>query len=48
MKLTFHFIRIPDSDITTEGETPGDCLQKAIELRSIQCMPTKISGEVVE
>jgi len=48
MKMTFHFIRIPDADVTTEGANQGDCLQKAIEIRSVQCMPTKISGEVSE
>jgi hypothetical protein len=48
MKMTFHFTRVPDADVTTEGENPGDCLQKAIELRNIQCMPTKIAGEVTE
>jgi hypothetical protein len=48
MKMTFHFVRIPDSDITVEGTSIADCTQKAIELRSVQCMPTKINGEVSE
>jgi len=47
MKMTFHFIRIPDADILAEGATPGECLQKALELRTIQCNPTNINGRVV-
>ena len=48
MKMTFHFVRIPDSDVTVEGTSIADCTQKAVELRSVQCMPTKIAGEVSE
>jgi hypothetical protein len=48
MKMVFHFTRILDSDIAVEGTSIADCTQKAIELRSVQCMPTKIAGEVSE
>jgi hypothetical protein len=36
MKIQFHFARVPDADITTEGDNPGDCFQKAVEERGKQ------------
>jgi hypothetical protein len=47
MKMVFHFIKIPDSDITIEGATMAECLQKAIAARMIEVTPRRIQGEVV-
>jgi len=33
MKIMFHFARIPDADVTTEGDNFGECYQKAVEER---------------
>ena len=48
MKMKFHFIRTPDSDIEVTGETLADCAQKAYDERMKQITPTKIQGEVIE
>lgn len=48
MKMIFHFIRVPDSDIPVEGATPAECMQKAYDERMKQVAPVKITGEVVE
>jgi len=34
--MTFHFSRVQDADITTEGDTYGSCFQKAIDERCKQ------------
>lgn len=51
MKMTFHFARVADSDITVDGATPGECYQNAVEERAAQfkqvCYPTT-GGKVVE
>jgi hypothetical protein len=36
MKMIFHFTRVSDCDITTEGATQGECYQKAIDERMNQ------------
>jgi len=48
MKMTFHFSRVADSDITVEGETIAECTQKAFDECMKQVTPTKIQGEVSE
>jgi hypothetical protein len=48
MKMTFHFSRVADSDITVEGSTVSECTQKAYDQRMIEVTPRKISGDVVE
>lgn len=48
MKMVFHFIRVPDSDIPVEGATPAECMQKAYDERMKQVAPIKITGEVIE
>ena len=51
MKMTFHFARVADADITTEGDSPGACYQKAIDERLVQfeavAFPTT-GGKVIE
>ena len=49
MKMVFHFQRIENTDIPAEGETEGQCLDKALAERAKQCKPTAMpKGEVVE
>jgi len=48
MRMTFHFARVADSDITVDGATPGECYQKAYDERMKQVTPTKVQGEVTE
>jgi hypothetical protein len=48
MKMTFHFVRVPDSDITVDGATFAECTQKAYDERMKQVTPTKIQGELTE
>ena len=47
MKMVFHFARVPDVDIITEGETQGQCLDKAVAEREKQCKTNNVKGEVV-
>jgi hypothetical protein len=47
MKMVFHFARVPDSDITVEGATLGECTQRAYDERMKQVTPVKVQGEVV-
>ena len=47
-KMTFHFPRVEAADITVEGETEGQCLDKALAERAKQCKPTGVKGEVQE
>ena len=46
MKMVFHFVRVPDSDIPVEGATISECTQKAFDERMKQVTPTSIKGEV--
>lgn len=48
MKMVYHFPRIIGADITIEGTSIPECVQKAIEQRMIQATPTKIQGEIIE
>jgi hypothetical protein len=36
MKMIFHFARVADTDIDVDGATPGECYQKAIDIRRTQ------------
>jgi hypothetical protein len=47
MKMVFHFIRVIDSDITVEGATMAECMQKALDARITEVTPRRIVGEVV-
>jgi len=47
MKMVFHFIRAIDSDITVEGATMAECMQKALDARMAEVTPRRIQGEVV-
>lgn len=51
MKMIFHFAGVPACDTTTDGETPGECYQKAIDERKAQfeqaSLPTT-GGKVVD
>ena len=51
MKMIYHFSRVPDCDITSGGDTPGECYQKAIDERKEQfeaaAFPTT-GGKIVE
>ena len=47
-KMTFHFPRVEATDITVEGETEGQCLDKALLERAKQCKPVAVKGEVQE
>lgn len=48
MKMIYHFPRVMDADIAVEGETEGQCLDKALTERQKQCKPNAVKGEVVE
>ena len=48
MKMIYHFVRVEASDLPVEGETVGQCLDKALQERMKQCKPQNIKGEVVE
>jgi hypothetical protein len=52
MKMTFHFPRVPDADIITEGDNPGVCYQKAVEERGKQFEQVKFPAtggkEIIE
>jgi hypothetical protein len=52
MKISFHFSRVPDADIITEGENPGDCFQKAVIERNKQFEQAKFPAtggkEIIE
>lgn len=48
MKMIYHFVRIPDSDIAVEGEDEGICLNKALAERMRQTKPVSVKGEIVE
>ena len=47
MKMVFHFIRVIDSDITVEGATMIECMQKALDARMAEITPRRIQGEIV-
>jgi hypothetical protein len=48
MKMTFHFVRVADSDITVEGINVFECTQKAYDQRLFEVTPRKIQGDVIE
>jgi hypothetical protein len=48
MKMQSHFARVPDADITTEGENYGECFQKAIEERGKQFEAARLPATVKE
>jgi hypothetical protein len=48
LKMIYHFPRILDSDIAVEGETEGQCLDKAIAERTKMCKPVAVKGEIIE
>lgn len=48
MKMIYHFTRVTDADIAVEGETEGQCLDKALAERAKQCKPVAVKGEVQE
>jgi hypothetical protein len=48
MKMTFHFARVPDSDVSVEGTDIGQCTLKAFEIRMREVTPSKIQGEITE
>jgi len=48
MKMKFHFTRVLDSDISVEADSITECTKKALELRELECRPTKINAEVIE
>lgn len=48
LKMIYHFSRVLEKDITVEGSTEGECLDRALYERMQQCKPTAVKGEVVE
>jgi len=49
VRMVFHFQRIENTDIPVEGDSEGQCLDKALLERAKQCKPTAMpKGEVVE
>jgi hypothetical protein len=48
LRMIYHFARVLDSDIAVEGNTEGECLDKAMLERAKQCKPVAVKGEVVE
>jgi hypothetical protein len=47
IKMIYHFLKVEKSDIEVEGDSPAECLHKALELRDLQCKTTKIDGEIL-
>lgn len=48
MKMIYHFPKVEATDIPVEGETEGQCLDKALSERAKQCRPQSVKGEVIE
>jgi len=48
LKMVYHFVRVEASDIKVEGDTEGQCLDKALVERAKACKPAAVKGEVVE
>ena len=48
MKMIYHFQRVEATDIPVEGESEGQCLDKALNERAKQCKPQAVKGEVIE
>ena len=46
--MIYHFVRVEATDLPVEGETEGQCLDKALTERAKQCKPVAVKGEVIE
>lgn len=47
MKMIYHFPKVEKGDIEVEGDSPAACLHTALEIRAVQCAPTKIDGDIL-
>jgi hypothetical protein len=48
MKMVYHFPRVEATDIPVEGDSEGQCLDKALAERAKMCKPVAVKGEIVE